>query len=49
MSDELVAELSEKAAAEGKAEFIFETTLTDEAGEVVATTEGTYQLRTHGG
>ena len=43
------AELAEKAAAEGKAEFIFETTLTDEAGEVVATTEGTYQLRAHGG
>ena len=49
MTDELVAELTEKAAADGKAEFIFETTLTDEAGEVVATTEGTYQLRSHGG
>lgn len=48
MSDELVAELSEKAEAEGKAEFLFETTLTDEQGKVVATTEGTYQLRTHG-
>jgi thioesterase domain-containing protein len=47
MTDELVAELAEKAAANGKAEFIFETTLTDEAGEVVATTEGTYQLRSH--
>ena len=33
MSDELVAELTEKAAADGKAEFIFETTVTDEAGE----------------
>jgi acyl-coenzyme A thioesterase PaaI-like protein len=49
MSDDLVAELTEKAAAEGKAQFIFETTLTDESGEVVATTEGTYQLRAHGG
>jgi thioesterase domain-containing protein len=48
MSDELVAELSEKAAAEGKAEFEFETTLRDESGELVATTVGTYQLRTHG-
>jgi thioesterase domain-containing protein len=48
MTDEQVADLTEKAAADGKAEFIFETTLTDEAGEVVATTEGTYQLRTHG-
>jgi thioesterase domain-containing protein len=49
MSDQLVNELTEKAAAEGKAEFLFETTLTDESGEVVATTEGTYQLRAHGG
>lgn len=48
MSDELVAELSEKATADGKAEFLFETTLTDEQGETVAATEGTYQLRTHG-
>ena len=48
MSDELVAELSEKAAAEGKAEFEFETRLSDESGELVATTVGTYQLRTHG-
>ena len=49
ISDELAAELAETAAASGKAEFLFETTLTDEAGEVVATTEGTYQLRSHGG
>ena len=48
MSDELVAELTQKAAEEGKAEFLFETTVTDEAGATVATTEGTYQLRTHG-
>jgi thioesterase domain-containing protein len=48
MSDELVAELTEKASAEGKAEFLFEATLSDESGEVVATTEGTYQLRAHG-
>jgi len=49
ISDELAAELAETAQADGKAEFVFETTLTDEAGEVVATTEGTYQLRAHGG
>ena len=46
---ELVADLTRRAEADGKAEFTFETTLTDEAGEVVATTEGTYQLRAHGG
>jgi acyl-coenzyme A thioesterase PaaI-like protein len=49
ISDDLAAELAQTAEASGKAEFIFETTLTDEAGEVVATTEGTYQLRAHGG
>ena len=48
LSDELIEELTEKAESEGKAEFIFETTVTDEAGETVATTEGTYQLRKHG-
>lgn len=48
MSEELVAELSEKASADGKAEFEFETTLSDESGETVATTIGIYQLRTHG-
>lgn len=47
MTDDLVAELTEKAAADGKAEFLFETTVTDEAGDVVATTEGIYQLRAH--
>ena len=49
ISDELAAELAQRAEADGKAEFVFETTVTDEAGEVVATTEGTYQLRSHGG
>ena len=47
ISEELATELAKRAAADGKAEFLFETTLTDEAGEVVATTEGTYQLRSH--
>jgi acyl-coenzyme A thioesterase PaaI-like protein len=49
INPELAAQLAETATANGKAEFVFETTLTDEAGEVVATTEGTYQLRSHGG
>lgn len=49
ISDELASELAQRAEADGKAEFVFETTVTDEAGEVVATTEGTYQLRSHGG
>jgi thioesterase domain-containing protein len=49
IADEMATELADKAEADGKAEFLFETTLTDEAGEVVATTEGTYQLRSHSG
>jgi len=41
-------ELSKLAEETGKAEFILTAELTDDSGEVVATTEGTYQLRAHG-
>lgn len=45
LSAERVAEVDRLAREHGKAEFTLDATLTDEAGIVVATTEGVYQLR----
>ena len=42
-----VAEIAAAADEHGKAEFTLDATLTDDAGIVVATTEGVYQLRAH--
>ena len=39
------ARVREDALATGRGEFVLEATLTDAAGEVVATTLGTYQVR----
>ena len=48
LSAERVAELAGEAEATGKAQFTLVAELFDEAGELVADTEGTYQIRTHG-
>jgi hypothetical protein len=45
LSDDEVARVRADALATGRGEFELEATLTDAAGEVVATTVGTYQLR----
>ncbi|HSF37348.1 MAG TPA: YiiD C-terminal domain-containing protein [Nocardioides sp.] len=45
LSDDEVARVRADALATGKGEFVLEATLTDAAGEVVASTVGTYQLR----
>lgn len=45
LSDDEVARVRADALATGKGEFVLEATLTDAAGEVVATTVGTYQVR----
>ena len=45
LSDEEVARVRREALATGKGEFVLEATLTDEQGEVVASTVGTYQVR----
>jgi thioesterase domain-containing protein len=45
LSEEEIARIEEEARANGKAEFILVAELTDEAGEVVATSEGVYQMR----
>ena len=45
LSDDEVARVRADALATGKGEFVLEATLTDEQGEVVASTVGTYQVR----
>jgi len=45
LSEEEVARIQDEARAEGKAEFILKGELRDETGEVVALSEGTYQIR----
>lgn len=45
LSADEVARVRADALATGKGEFVLEATLTDAAGEVVATTVGTYQVR----
>ena len=44
LTDSEIERISADAEATGKGEFVLEATLTDEAGETVATTVGTYQL-----
>jgi thioesterase domain-containing protein len=48
LSDEEVARVRREALATGKGEFVLEATLTDEQGDVVASTVGTYQVRRFG-
>ena len=45
LSDDEVSRVRDDALATGRGEFVLEATLTDEQGEVVATTVGTYQVR----
>jgi thioesterase domain-containing protein len=45
LSEAEVERVRADALATGKGEFVLEATLTDAAGEVVATTVGTYQVR----
>ena len=45
LSDDEIARIEEEARANGRSEFILVAELTDEAGEVVATSEGVYQMR----
>jgi thioesterase domain-containing protein len=48
MDDAQIAELDSEANAAGKAEFVLDAQLFDEAGELVAEAQGTYQIRAHG-
>jgi hypothetical protein len=41
-----IARMQHEAGTAGKAEFVIDAVLTDTSGEVVATTRGTYQIRT---
>jgi len=45
LSTDEIARIEAEALATGRAQFVLEATVTDAAGEVVATTTGIYQLR----
>jgi acyl-coenzyme A thioesterase PaaI-like protein len=45
LSDDEITRIESEARATGKSEFILVAELTDETGEVVATSEGVYQMR----
>lgn len=45
IDDAEIARIEAEAQANGKAEFVLTTEVTDEAGTVVAATEGVYQVR----
>lgn len=48
LDDETIDKVTAEAEERGKADFTLDAVLTDESGEVVATTHGLYQLRRHG-
>jgi acyl-coenzyme A thioesterase PaaI-like protein len=48
LPDDEITRVRREAMATGKGEFVLEATLTDEQGEVVASTVGTYQVRRFG-
>lgn len=48
LDDETIEKVTAEAAEKGKADFVLDAELTDESGELVATTHGLYQLRKHG-
>lgn len=45
VTDEELARIQQQAETEGKSEFTWTMTLTDESGEVIAVSENIYQLR----
>ena len=48
IGEDEIARIEQEARANGKAEFVLTAELTDEAGVVVASTEGVYQARKFG-
>ncbi len=48
ISEEEANRIENEAKEKGKSEFILEGEITNDTGEVVATSKGIYQLRTHG-
>jgi acyl-coenzyme A thioesterase PaaI-like protein len=45
LPEERIAEIQAEAEAQGKAEFVLRGEIRDAAGELVATSTGTYQIR----
>jgi thioesterase domain-containing protein len=48
LDPDAIARIKAEAETNGKSEFELEAQISDETGEIVATTRGTYQLRRHG-
>lgn len=48
LDTDAIARIKSEAETSGKSEFVLDAELTDESGEIVATTRGVYQLRRHG-
>jgi thioesterase domain-containing protein len=48
LDEETLGRIEAEAAAKGKADFVLDAVVTDDGGQVVATTQGLYQLRAIG-
>ncbi len=48
LSEDEIARIEAEAAANGKADFVLDAVVVDEAGQTVSVTHGLYQLRAHG-
>jgi acyl-coenzyme A thioesterase PaaI-like protein len=48
LDEDEIARVEAEAAEKGKADFILDAVVKDEAGQTVSTTRGLYQLRAHG-
>ncbi|MGO4444482.1 YiiD C-terminal domain-containing protein [Mycobacterium sp. 2YAF39] len=48
LSEDELARIETEAAEKGKADFVLDAVVRDEAGQTVAVTHGLYQLRAHG-
>jgi len=49
LTDDVIERIRDRAESTGKAEFVLDAVITDASGQLVATTRGTYQLRSVGG
>ncbi len=48
LDEDEIARIEAEAAEQGKADFILDAVVKDEAGQTVSVTHGLYQLRAHG-
>ena len=48
LDDDEIARVEAEAAEKGKADFVLDAVVSDDAGQTVSVTHGLYQLRAHG-